>query len=163
MVVINTELCCSKPTLLHIQEYSGHNETAYDKIGAKNFDAIIPVIDNSIFVIYDIPTPNTAGLGVGSSSRILLFKDNNKTFDDLFNDLEKDHATLTGFTEILGKYRSYEIDGKKVHNNVRMFMIPNKSMNPKLAEYQLSCPSAVNKRFSLFLYSATSTPSYASL
>lgn len=148
IVVINTNCCCSKPDLLHIQMYSGHGYAPYDCIRTKHFASAAPLYENETFFMHAIPDSDKSIVGGNSTCMVVLFKDATKSFYDFFDLLKTDAKVLRDYTEVLVWLKSN-------HQNIRSFMVPNCTNNPKYEPYQL--PS---RRFCMYVYSVQRTPAY---
>lgn len=158
MIVINTNVFCSKPNLLHVQEYSGHSTVPYNEVSKIDFTKQKAVIENDNFLIYEIPTfVKNNGLSYG---KILMYKDTNKTFDDFFNEMNSTKTIQNDFIDILRKYENFAPNKIKIHKNTRMIITPNKSKDKKYDNYSLP-----NNKFSIQLHATndSSPPLYESI
>lgn len=156
IVIINTNAFCSKPNLLHVQEYSGCNTVPYNEVSTIDFTKQKAIIENDNFSIYEIPNfAKNNGLSYG---KILMYKDANKNFDDFFTEISSTEAIQTDFIDIIKKYENFAPNKIKIHKNTRIIMTPNKSKDKKYDNYALP-----NHRFSMQLHATndSSPPLYA--
>lgn len=145
-IIINTNKCCSKPELLHIQLYNGYKVIPHDTVSDLKVDELKNIFDNKFFEVKEF-LGNKKTYGIDKRT-LILCKNRDKTILKFFESLVNEEKFLESYLEVLGFY-------EENYKSIRLFMIPNLEKNEKYKPYEID-----GNKFCQYVYACNSAPIY---